>query len=70
MTIEINRRKSLYTYKISETDPTVIMVRRNRANARWKKYGPPFGSAESATAALLELERDARDGATTDEVAT
>lgn len=56
MTISIMRGKSKYAYKISETDPTVIMVRVNRHNARWRKYGPPFSSAESATAALLRLE--------------
>lgn len=63
MALEIMRRKSKYAYQIKPDDPCQIWVRVNRHNARWRKYGPPFSSAECATAALLRLERDARDGA-------
>lgn len=60
MALSIMRAKSKYAYQIKPDDPCQIWVRVNRHNARWKKYGEPFSSAESATDALLKLERDAR----------
>mgnify|MGYP001567461819 CR=1 FL=1 len=60
MTISIQRLKSKYAYMIKPDDPCQIWVRRNAHNVRWQKYGPPFGSAESARDALLRLDKDAK----------
>lgn len=57
MTLTIQRRKSEYVYKIEPDEPNQIWVRRNMHNMRWRKYGPPFASAETATESLLKLER-------------
>jgi hypothetical protein len=53
--IQLTCGKSEFVYKISEKDPTVIMVRRNAHNARYKICGT-FNTAEQAKAALFALE--------------
>lgn len=69
MTIEINRRKSLYTYRISAEDPRNIDRRENKHGSRWYFYARRDTTGETKRM-LLQLERDARAGATTDEVTT
>lgn len=55
MTITIQRRKSVYVYKINEWNDRQILVRPNRHNARWKHYGS-FDTPEQAQRALLALD--------------
>lgn len=54
MALQIQRSKSQFVYKISESEPCTILVRRNKANLKWRKY-ETFSSAQTATDALLRL---------------
>lgn len=55
MTIEIQRGKSLYQYKINEYQPREIDYRVNRHNARWYRFDT-YDTPEIAYATLLRLE--------------
>ncbi len=58
MALSITRGQSKYAYMIKPDDPCQIWVRVNRQNVRWRKYGPPFSSAESAREALFLLDKN------------
>lgn len=55
--IEINREKSLYTFRINPYAPTEIDCRENKHRARWF-FHSRYRTPEEATAAILQIEKD------------
>lgn len=65
MTIQIQRGKSVLVYKINEYNSRQILVRVNVPHQRWQHHSR-YDNATEAVAALLQLEKDVRAGATKD----